>query len=363
MLNKLKIYPFFIFGLFFSACDKDQIEVRSVKAITDSIVYPHIALGSNVGIVVGIIHKDKTEIYSYGEKELGQREPISKDITLEIASLTKTFTALALADMVIKGTVNLDDPVENFLPPNVIIPSKDGVKITLKHLANHTSGLPRLADNMDQDAFNPYKGYSEEKLIDFLKNYKLPTVPGTKVNYSNIGYGLLGHVLSLKNDSDYETMITENIFRPLGMTHSFVMLTEERMKNQSPGYHGNQRMLESWAQQQQNISQGSGAISSNMQDLLIYLKANMGITITSLISAINLTHQRTTENEGLGWNFQDIDGQEFIMKNGLNGSYASFAGFSKNTKTGVVILTNSSLLPDLIPTKIGLGLLKKLRKL
>jgi CubicO group peptidase (beta-lactamase class C family) len=216
---------------------------------------------------------------------------------------------------------------------------------------------------MDQDAFNPYKGYSEEKLIDFLKNYKLPTVPGTKVNYSNIGYGLLGHVLSLKNDSDYETMITENIFRPLGMTHSFVMLTEERMKNQSPGYHGNQRMLESWAQQQQNISQGSGAISSNMQDLLIYLKANMGITITSLISAINLTHQRTTENEGLGWNFQDIDGQEFIMKNGLNGSYASFAGFSKNTKTGVVILTNSSLLPDLIPTKIGLGLLKKLRKL
>jgi CubicO group peptidase (beta-lactamase class C family) len=89
----------------------------------------------------------------------------------------------------------------------------------------------------------------------------------------------------------------------------------------------------------------------------------MGLTTSSLAAAINLTHVRTVEDEGLGWTFHNNDRQELIVKNGLNGSYTSFAGFNKSTQTGVVVLTNSSLYPDLIATQVGLELLKKLLKL
>src|SRR5204863_525604 len=101
------------------------------------------------------------------------------------------------------------DPVSKFLPKSVKVPARNGREITLADLATHTSGLPRLPDNMGKLRMllhmdNPYADYSVEDLYAFLSGYTLPRDIGAEYEYSNLGGGLLGHVLALKSSGIME---------------------------------------------------------------------------------------------------------------------------------------------------------------
>ncbi len=120
---------------------------------------------------------------------------ISEDTIFEIGSITKIFTTLILMDMVANGEVVLDEPVETYLP-SVKIPELNGKKITLRHLATHYSGLPSLPDNFNpKNPMNPYEDFTSEDLYHFLNHYNLKRAPGEQFEYSNVGLGLLGHIL------------------------------------------------------------------------------------------------------------------------------------------------------------------------
>ncbi|MEO5911251.1 MAG: serine hydrolase domain-containing protein [Pelobium sp.] len=360
------------FNLFLqSSCKKEDTMPRSIKEACDDVVYPHIALGASVGIVVGIIKNDKKSVFSYGDKELGKPGGLSSQSVFEIASSTKVFTAIALADMALKGELSLDDPIEKYLPASVKISSRNGKKITLKQLANHTSGLPALPTNMDKNAYNQYAGYSEEKMYDFLNNYSLSRDPGSEYDYSSPCFGLLGHILSRINGTDYETMISNRVLKPLNMPHTSISFTDEQQKNLAPGYHGSEK-VESWSKYMQPVVQGAGALLSNMDDMLTFLNAAMGTKNTSLKGAITLSQQETFKVDkpefyqngiAMGWSLFDLNDDEIIWKNGQNGGYSSFIGFNKTTKTGVVILCNSSLNPDFFQSYMGFELLKQLKNL
>ena len=350
------------------ACQEAVSPTTTVRETVDQVVMPHITLGSNVGVIVGVSRNGEQTICSYGEAELGTRTPITAESVLEIASLTKTFTALALADMHLKGEVNLDDSLGKYLPPNVKVPSWHGKTITLRQLANHTSGLPALPTNIDKEAFNHYQGYSLSKLYDFMNQHVLEYEPGTHYQYSNLGYGLLGVALSLRNGSDYESLIGQRVARPLGMRQLVVGSNPGPFPTRVPGYNGNLR-IESWAGAMQPSMQGSGALMTTMPDLLRYLDANMGLTSTALGPALALTHQRTfslagyqQDGIGLGWSLVTLNGHQITWKNGLNGGFTAFMGFDKATQTGVVVLCNSSLNPDLLQTQMGFAILKSLNQ-
>jgi CubicO group peptidase (beta-lactamase class C family) len=238
----------------------------------------------------------------------------------------------------------------------------------LRHLANHTSGFPRFADNGDKKAFNVYKGYTEQMMYEFINSYSLTREPGSEFEYSAVGYGLLGQILSLKDQCDYETMITNRVLRPLGMTHTTISFTEQQMVNLVQGYYG-KKHVESWSKEMQNIVQGAGALISTMDDQLIYLRANLGYIHSSLDDAFVLSHEFTfehqgkyTEGIGLGWNHFTQDGQKVIWKNGGNGGYNSFIGFTPENKEGVVVLINSSLNPEIFATDIGMHILRSLQR-
>ncbi len=272
--------------------------------------------------------------------------------------------------MVLKGEVNLDDPVEIYLPSTVKLPSRNGKKITLKQLANHTSGLPRNPTNINSDAYNPYRGYTKEKMYDFLNTYSLPRDPGADFEYSFTGYGLLGHIIGSKSSSNYETAINTRVIKPLSMDNTSITFTQNQLNKLAPGHNGN-ITVESWSKYMQDIAQGTGGLNSNLDDMLIFLEANMGKP-GPLHSAMELSHQLTkTVNDkvhymdgiGLGWNLFTMDGQNIIWKNGLNGGYSSFIGFNKANQTGVVILFNSSLNPDFFQTQMGFEILKKIKDL
>lgn len=122
------------------------------------------------------------------------------DTIFEIGSITKVFTSLLLA-------------------PQVKVPERSGRTITLQDLSTHTSALPRLPTNFSpKDPSNPYADYSVDQLYQFLASVQLTRDIGSQYEYSNVGGGLLGHVLSRRAGMDYEALVRSRITGPLGMT-------------------------------------------------------------------------------------------------------------------------------------------------
>lgn len=102
---------------------------------------------SNAAMVIGLIDPNGTQFYGYGKLSNISNADIYENTVFLIGSTTKVFTTILLADMVNKGIIKLDDPIEKYLPPNVSVPQYNGHKITIEHLSTHTSGLPEFPDN------------------------------------------------------------------------------------------------------------------------------------------------------------------------------------------------------------------------
>jgi serine-type D-Ala-D-Ala carboxypeptidase/endopeptidase len=121
----------------------EQIPPKVKEFILNNIVNK-----SKAALVVGLIDPNGTKVYSFGNISKENNIPVNGSTIFNIASITKTFTTLVLADMVKQGVVNLNDPIEKYLPSNVKVPQYDGHKITLENLATHTSGLPFMPSNI-----------------------------------------------------------------------------------------------------------------------------------------------------------------------------------------------------------------------
>ena len=181
--------------------------------------------GYAVGIVVGVLDSNDTEFYDYGTLAYNSNQTVNENTIFEIGSITKVFTTLILADMVVRGELSLDDPIEEYLP-DVKVPARNGKKITLKDLTTHTSGLPRMPDNFaPEDWSNPYVDYTVKNLYEFLSNYTLTRDIGAQFEYSNLGMGLLGHILALRSDTTFEELVKSRICDELGLEDTTISLT------------------------------------------------------------------------------------------------------------------------------------------
>lgn len=300
----------------------------------------------SVGIVVGVINAKGSQVIGYGKpsKERGQ-EPDGNTV-YEIGSITKVFTAILLQDMVERDEVSLNDPISKFLPKSVKAPTKDGKAITLLHLATHTSGLPRLPDNLDmKNADNPYADYTVEQMYDFLSRHQLTRGIGEKHEYSNCGAGLLGHILALKAGMDYEALVTKRICAPLKTSSTAIKLSPAMQARLAPGHNEVLRPASNW---DIPTLAGAGALRSTANDMLLFLGANLGFTKSALTPVMQKTHAfqssagATNLEIALGWHILKKDGSEIIWHNGGTGGYRSFIGFDKSKGLGVVVLSNST---------------------
>ena len=123
---------------------------------------------STVGIATGLVDNGTIHYYAYGKKSIDSDEPVTEKTVFEIGSITKVFTTLLLMDMVNEGIIGLDDPIDRSIS-EITIPEKNGKKITFRHLASHTSGLPRLPTNFNiTNPANPYANYSKKQLYEIL---------------------------------------------------------------------------------------------------------------------------------------------------------------------------------------------------
>jgi CubicO group peptidase (beta-lactamase class C family) len=299
----------------------------------------------SVGMVVGVIEPAGRRIVACGTCAKNDKRPVDGDTVFEIGSVTKVFTSLVLADMVQRGEVALTDPAAKYLAPGVKVPERGGRQITLQDLATHTSGLPRLPSNLTpKDPANPYADYSVERLYQFLAGYQLTRDIGSQYEYSNLGGGLLGHVLARRGGMDYEALVRSRIFEPLGMNSTGIALARD-MKARLAGGHN--EALEAAASWDLPTLAGAGALKSTANDLLAFLAANLGYTKSPLAPAMAAmpTVRRPTGVPGLeialGWHILTRDGHEIIWHNGGTGGYRSFIGYDLKRRVGVAVLSNA----------------------
>jgi serine-type D-Ala-D-Ala carboxypeptidase/endopeptidase len=311
---------------------------------------------TNPSIVIGLINGDDVRYFSFGVKSLATSEPATEHTIFEIGSISKTFTGIILANEVVRGNMKLEDPLQKYLPLGVTAPTRNSAVIQLVNLSNHTSSLPRLPDNFTPaNPANPYADYTEKQLYDFLKGYALTRDIGSQYEYSNYAVGLLGHILATYRKTTYENLMVDVIANPLSMSNTRVALTPTMKKNLAQGYSAG-TAVENW---DLPLLAGAGGIRSDAVDMVKYIRANMGLTKSNLYPAMQLAQKDTRPAEavpphvGLGWHLANVNGIEIVTHSGGTGGYRSFAGFQKNGKKGVVVLTNSDVGVD----DIGLHLL------
>lgn len=299
----------------------------------------------SVGIVVGLIDSSGRRTISYGKFEAGDTRPVNGDTVLEIGSITKVFTSLLLADMVQRGEVALTDPVAKYLPAGVKMPERNGRQITLEDLATHTSGLPRLPSNLSpKDPSNPYADYSVEQLYQFLSGYQLTRDIGSQYEYSNLGGGLLGHVLARRAGMDYEKLVRTRICEPLGMRNTSITLSPDMKTRFAVGHDATMKPVAYW---DLPTLAGAGALRSTANDMLTFVAANLGYVKSPLAPAMAamLAVRRPTGVQGLeiglGWHILTRDGPEIVWHNGGTGGFRSFIAFERKTGMGVVVLSNA----------------------
>jgi len=300
----------------------------------------------SVGIVVGVIDENGARIISYGKPGQQSTQALNGDSVFEIGSATKVFTAILLADMVERGEVSLDDPISKYLPKSAKTPTRDGMEITLRQLSDQTSGLPRMPSNLTpKDNQNPYADYSVEQMYEFLSGYTLTRDIGAKYEYSNLGVGLLGHILSLRAGTDYETLVRTRICQPLKMDSTRIKLTPEMQVRLATGHSASLKPVSNW---DLPTLAGAGALRSTANDMLKFLAANLGTSKSPLLVAMQKTHQTQHDTGipdleiGLGWHILKKFNTEIVWHNGGTGGYHSFIGFDQKKRKGVVVLSNSA---------------------
>lgn len=267
--------------------------------------------------------------------------PVTGHTRFELGSVTKTFTALLLAEMAARGEVRYDDPINAYLPTAP-------ARITLRHLATHTSGLPRQPRGFYRRALpvwhdNPYVNYTTADLWRWLAGTRLRNRPGARVHYSNLGVGLLGHVLVSAAGVRYTDLLTTRVLAPLGMLDT----TTDPDCDQATGYRrGRPR-----PPMQIPALPAAGALRSTAQDLQRYLRALLqpatapNDPLRRALSEVTrplLTAAGSRDQLCLVWNLRTRKNHDLIFHSGATRGFTTFIGFSPQTGAALAAVTNSA---------------------
>jgi serine-type D-Ala-D-Ala carboxypeptidase/endopeptidase len=350
---------------------------NQIKALINDLVDKN---KTNAAIEIGFIDPNGTQFYGYGKLSNTSNATVDQNTVFSIGSNTKVFTTILLADMVNKGLIKLDDPIEKYLPSNVKVPQYNGHKITIEDLATHTSGLPEFPGNYcpsfdpaktaalhdsvqyRKNLMNCAKNYTFDQLYQGLSNTTLSREPGSKVEYSTFGTGLLGHILTLKsNMSSFDDLLKNNILNVLGMNDTSIGISDSQKSRIAVGHFNGQELP---TLNVSNPIAPGGALHSTMSDMLKFLSANMGLIKTKLDNAMQESHliihstgQLLPNNlqasgqannigvyVGLGWFITTNFGHEIIWHNGATvGGYNAYMAFNPITERGVIILCSADL--------------------
>lgn len=308
------------------------------------------------GIAVAIVSPDGVRTYFHGTSGRPERATIDEHTLFETGSLTKTFTAALLLDMVDRGELRLDTPLRSLLPPDVRLGRELPRPIVLQDLATHRSGLPGMPNgkayrkSLLSDLDNPVAAYRPEHLWAWFNERNIKGV-GQRFEYSNLGFGTLGLALARRLDMSYPEALRTRILQPLGLKDTYIGVPAEAQSRQAQPHNRKGKPVPAV---DMPAFEGAGAIRSTLSDMILWLDANMKhrAPITLQLHAPLAEADNKNLQVALSWVVSNKEGRTIVWHNGSTNGSSSFMGFIPATSEGVIVLANSVVLPDELAVRL-----------
>jgi CubicO group peptidase (beta-lactamase class C family) len=311
-----------------------QSNLQSLGRIIDQAVA---RVPACVGLAIGATQADMHVQRFYGDT--GNHGRPKPDTEFGIGSITKTLTATLLAFEDQQGTMHFGDPLARYAPPGFRVPNFNGQPIQLAHLAEHTSGLPRVVPN-------PPSPMPPERLWQFINNYQLAHAPGEQFLYSNLGSALLARAMVRRSNATEDQLYARIITGPLGMHDTAIELTPAQRARLAQGFRPNRQPAPEFGPGFPAMA-GAGGVRSTLIDMMRYLDFQLGrvdVPLRSLLPHLHEPRHAAGPNGsvGLAWQMRDGPNGKVIYKGGAMPGYASFMVFAPSHGTGVVVLSNQA---------------------
>jgi D-alanyl-D-alanine-carboxypeptidase/D-alanyl-D-alanine-endopeptidase len=319
----------------------------SLKSQIDHLAASFIAQSHDSGLSVAVVKRNpqtgqlEAMLLNYGYTSKAQSQPVTSDTVYEIGSITKVFTGILLAQAIHAGKINLDDPVQKYLPDGVYLAAYKDKPIRLIDLATHRSDFPRDLGSDDPS-----------DLYQWLNNFQPSIAPGAEYVYSNLGYMVLGDILSRLSQSDFNTLELTSVSQPLGLLDTREVLTDDEKNRLAQGYSYDGSPAPYFPDS--GTMSGAGYLRSTLKDMTRFLLDNMQTDSTQLASSLQLAQTMQAEGRnpgtgtGLGWEM-DRPGMsnEVIWKGGGTNGFTSYIEFMKDGNSGFVLLSNGQFIDNL----------------
>ena len=301
-----------------------------------------------VGLSLGVIHAGATGSYHFGTVDKTRVQVANERTIYPIASLTKTFTGLLLAQAQLAGKLKLDDDIRKYLVGDYPNLAFEGQPILVHHLVNHVSGLPRLLPDSPEAApdFQSTVPYADRlralvaastpaSFEEALHRVKLTAPPGTRFSYSNAAAQLAGHILERVEGMSFEALVRERIAQPLGMRDTFIKPTAGQVVRLVSGYE--ESVPQPYFPDQM---QAAGALKSTLSDMLAYARWQLA----ERDPAVRLTHQPQDHAggyvAGLNWQLVAKGARRVIFQDGSQPGFCCLLVLHPDSATAVVVLAN-----------------------
>lgn len=270
---------------------------------------------------------------------------IDATTAFEIGSITKTMTAFLLAELVRDGVLTLDDPLAEHLPAGTLVPSFEGEPIRLRHLITHTSGLPPQPSRLVVDSLDdPYADFSVDGLLASLGDVTLASPPGSQWAYSNFGFMLLSYVVATERGQDFEDLLQERLFQPLGMRNAYIHEPPEGTQA-AQGHLPAGKATPAW-HFPRNL-EGVGGVRASLDDMIRYAEALGGRGDADVVAALAKTMETVPSSHGeptmgMAWIKAEVDGQPIVLHDGGTGGFSSLLVMEPASGRSVVLLFDTA---------------------
>ncbi len=275
------------------------------EAAIDTLIKQTMAKHGYPSLSIGVV-KDQELIFAraYGLADRQANRAATVDSIYRIGSITKVFTTTVMCMLRDEGRFQLDDPIAKYLPEGLQLPTdpRGARAITFRHLATHSSGLPGMPANLLPDEGHGWTGYTEQQLYEGLPKTQLQYPIGERCSYSNLGVGLLGHILARMECQSYDELLASRLLKPLGMSHTGCRLSAGQRARMTTGYVG-EKLDEPARDDDFGCLAGCGDLASNVPDLAKFLSLQMreGQAGVKPVSGGTLRELHTPQRLMEGW--------------------------------------------------------------
>jgi beta-lactamase class C len=358
---------------------------EQIKSVVDGQIAPLLKAQQIPGMAVAVIYQGHPWFFNYGVAEVKSGRPVSANTIFELGSVSKTFTGVLGGYAVQSGLIKLDDPVAKY---SAELSGKQWRDITLLNLATYTAGgLPLQVPDAVTD---------QKSLWNYYQQWQPQWKAGTMRNYSNASIGLFGLLAVAKSNSSFASLMQQQVFNPLSLTHTYLSVPESAQADYAWGYKNGQPLRVTPGP----LDEQAYGVKSSAQDMAKFLQANIdpdslpsedAVLKKALLTAQKGYYQVGNFRQGLGWEMYDwptnpqtiiadsandvalkprevtalvpahpATPASWIHKTGSTNGFGTYIAYIPSEKLGIVMLANKNY-PNPVRVEAAAHILQALR--